>query len=84
MGESDAVPQARLLDPPAVTVRWRRRLNGCRRGAVLSAGFPANAEDWVFPHLSPAEQARVSMVLTPRVGAPRPTFDTAVEGVLDA
>lgn len=51
---------------------------------LYRAGFPQNAEDWLFQRMSAEEQDRVSMVLAPRAGAPRPTFETAVAVVLDA
>ncbi len=45
-------------------------------------GFAQNETDWLFRRLSPQERQSVSMALTPRAGAARPTFDTRIDLVL--
>jgi protocatechuate 3,4-dioxygenase beta subunit len=45
---------------------------------LYRAGFPQNATDFLFRRMSEAEQARVSMKLTPATDTKRPTFVTEV------
>jgi len=45
---------------------------------LYRAGVAQNASDFLFRRMTPAEQRRVSMVLTPATDAKRPTFDAEV------
>lgn len=48
------------------------------------AGFPQNAEDFLFTRMSAAEQQRASMVIHPRASEGRPQWETDIVVVLPA
>lgn len=51
---------------------------------LYRAGYPQNPSDFLFRRMSPAEQERVSMVLTPTPETKRPTYRAAVRLVVGA
>jgi protocatechuate 3,4-dioxygenase beta subunit len=51
---------------------------------LYRAGFPQNASDFLYSRLTPAEQARAAMEITPRPSAGRPEWQAVVRLVVPA
>lgn len=67
---------------PHIHVKVLNRGGEALTTQLYRAGFPENESDFLFRRLSRSERKRVSMVITPRRTAPRPTYETAIDLVL--
>jgi len=63
---------------PHIHVKVLRDRREALTSQLYRAGYPQNASDFLFRRMSPAEQDRVSMVLTPTTETRGPSFRTEV------